>query len=68
MWISGTTLPETATASGSPATLTWGKSNLGIVKYLQRMPVCMYYIYIQACHALCSSHHMWGKESEPHMS
>ena len=67
MWTSGTTLPETATAWGSPAILTWGKSNPWFVKYLQRMPVCTV-LYIQAYHALCSCHQVWGKESEPHMS
>lgn len=40
MWTSGTILQETAIAWGFPAILTWGKLNLGIVKYLQRTLVC----------------------------
>ena len=67
MWTSGTILQETAIAWGFPAILTWGKLNLRIMKYLQKTLVCAV-LYIQAHYALCSSHQVWGKESEPHMS
>ena len=42
MWTGGTILPETATVWGSPATLTWGKLNLRIVKYYRG---CLFVLY-----------------------
>ena len=43
MWTSGTILPETAMVWGSPATLTWGKFNLEIVKYYRGCLFVLYY-------------------------
>ena len=50
MWTSGTILPETATVQGSPATLTWGKLNLEIVKYYKGCLFVLYNTYRRTMH------------------